>query len=296
MKEYWIVEGVMPERALERLQKAGICIEKAKKIQKNGIVFCINKKDCEKAFAIYPNMCYNSKCESIRSSVYAFTKVGEKSVRAKSILKARLIGAMLGCVLFAWIVAACSPIVLRMEFVGANVYKREVVAILKEEGIALFAPYQTGKEELLESRILTLDGVEFCSVQKYGNAVRIELRTNAFATAKRETGSLVAPKSGIVVQAVVLGGTILKQSGEEVQEGETLLADYFLTAEGERVSTTAIGKVKLLCEACFDGSDETAFKREARLLIETLGGELVEYVTNEGGFTVRYTITLKKNM
>ena len=72
MKEYWIVEGVMPERALERLQKAGICIEKAKKIQKNGIVFCINKKDCEKAFAIYPNMCYNN----IRGSVYTFTRVG----------------------------------------------------------------------------------------------------------------------------------------------------------------------------------------------------------------------------
>ena len=36
LKETWLVEGLMPERALDRLQKAGIPVYKAKKIKKNG--------------------------------------------------------------------------------------------------------------------------------------------------------------------------------------------------------------------------------------------------------------------
>ena len=44
LKEAWIVEGLMPERALDRLQKAGISIFKAKKIKKMQILFHISKK------------------------------------------------------------------------------------------------------------------------------------------------------------------------------------------------------------------------------------------------------------
>ena len=59
-KVAWLVDGVMPERAIDKLQKAGISVFFAKKTKKTQILFHIMKKDIEKAFAIYPNMCYNN--------------------------------------------------------------------------------------------------------------------------------------------------------------------------------------------------------------------------------------------
>ena len=51
-REKLIVEGVQPEKALVRLQKAGIDVFHAKKIKKNQILFTVSKKDSEKVFAI----------------------------------------------------------------------------------------------------------------------------------------------------------------------------------------------------------------------------------------------------
>lgn len=293
MKEWWIVEGVMPERALDRLQKAGICVERAKKIQKKRILFCINKKDCEKAFAIYPNMCYNSK----RGSVYSFARVGAKSVRARRIFMARSIGVMLGVCLFSAILAFSSSLVLRLEFLGADVYQREVKEILRAEGVRLYAPYESGKEDVLTAKILALDGVEFCSVQKYGNALRIELRTNVFSSARREEGALVAPVNATVLSAVALSGTLLKKAGESVNAGESLVEDKFVTAEGEYLPVVAVGKVKLLCKETFLGGSIDELTHQALLLAETQGGELIKLEQAEdGSVTAFYTLVVKKNM
>ena len=296
--EKWIVEGVMPERAIDRLQKAGICVFEAKKIKKMQILFCINKKDLEKAFAIYPNMCYNSK----RESVYSFTRVGAQTARERKISKFRRVGAALGICLFFVITAYFSDYVFRIDVVGANVYQREVLALLEERGIKRYAPYRAGVEDEVCAQILTLDGVEFCSMRKYGNAVTVELRLNAFSSARREEGGLVCPRKGVIVSAVALGGTLLKKTGEEVEAGQTLIGDYFVTGEGETTKTTkthVVGKVKLLCEERVDGNSVEEATTNARLLVETLGGEISEIVNpteGETAVTVKYTLVLKKNM
>ena len=51
-----LIEGLMPERALLRLRRVGIGVYNAKKIEKNQILFSVNKKDTEKVFAIYPTL------------------------------------------------------------------------------------------------------------------------------------------------------------------------------------------------------------------------------------------------
>ena len=58
-RERMIIEGLMPERALLRLRRAQIPIYNLKKIKKNQILFTVKRKDVEKVFAIYPNLCYN---------------------------------------------------------------------------------------------------------------------------------------------------------------------------------------------------------------------------------------------
>ena len=59
LKQRVLIEGLMPERALLRLRRANIDVYDLKKLQKNQILFTVKKKDIEKVFAIYPDVCYN---------------------------------------------------------------------------------------------------------------------------------------------------------------------------------------------------------------------------------------------
>ena len=63
-REKILLEGNMPERALLRLRRAEIPLFVIKKVAKNRILFSVKKKDCEKVFAIYPNMCYNNSANA----------------------------------------------------------------------------------------------------------------------------------------------------------------------------------------------------------------------------------------
>ena len=291
--ETWIVEGVMPERAIDRLQKAGICLNSVKKIKKKQILFCINKKDFDKAVAIYPNMCYNSK----RGSVYSFTRVGDLGVRARKIARVRRIALGLGVCCFFGLVGGFSSCVFKIETIGAKVYEREIKQILKENGVVPYAFYESGKENGICAKILALDGVEFCSVRKRGNAVIVEIRTNAFSSARRTDGDLVSSCDGVVESIVSLGGTALKKAGEPVTAGEKLVGAYFVNGEdGSAVDTFVVAKVKLVCEKRFavdEGVDVVAL---ARLFVEELGGQTLEIVTDGDSVIARYTVILKKNM
>ena len=50
VKEAWIVEGIMPERALDKLQRAKIRVFQAKKIKKNANTFPYKQKRYRKSF------------------------------------------------------------------------------------------------------------------------------------------------------------------------------------------------------------------------------------------------------
>ena len=50
-RERLAIEGIMPERALLRLKRAGIDVFDVKKPQKNQILLSVKAKDCEKVFA-----------------------------------------------------------------------------------------------------------------------------------------------------------------------------------------------------------------------------------------------------
>ena len=63
-----IIEGIMPERALSKLQREGICVYHAKKLKKNQILLSVKKKDTEKVFAICPNVCYNMSEEDVSAA------------------------------------------------------------------------------------------------------------------------------------------------------------------------------------------------------------------------------------
>jgi len=141
--------------------------------------------------------------------------------------------------------------------------------------------------------------VEFCSLQKRGNTVIVEIRTNVFSSARQSEGDLISPCDGVVESAVTLGGTLLKKSGEKVLVGEKLVGAYFVNGEGENGSVTktaVVAKVKLVCEKTFERESIQDGVAEARLYVESLGGTIIEIVTDGTSATARYSVTVKKNM
>lgn len=297
LKEIWIVDGVMPERAIDKLQKSGISVFSAKKIKKTQILFHIMKKDIEKAFAIYPNMCYNN----IRGSVYTFTRVGALTPRERVTRRFRLLGILLGVCCFLIAVLGSTDLVFKIEVVGSKVYEREVVEILKENGVGVFSGYKSGKEKEISAQILALDGVEFCSVKKSGNRVIIEVRQTPLPQIKIEEGDLIAPRSCRLEKAVALGGTILKKAGEEITAGESIVGGFFMNLDGVSQSpTTVVATAKLLCVEEITARSEEEGRAQAILLVESLGGKVgVITIENEGESVkarVEFTLVVKKNM
>ena len=296
VKERWLVEGLMPERALDRLQKAGIPLFKAKKIKKNGIVFHIMKKDMEKAFAIYPNMCYNN----IRGSVYTFTRVGAPTTRERNVKRIRTLGILLGICVFLAFSLASTKLIFKVEFLGATVYKREVLAILKESDVQVFIIYEKGREEEFLPKILSLDGVEFCSVQKKGNTLRVEIRQTPLSQLKREQGDLIAPKNCVLQSAVALSGTTLKKVGDEIKEGDSIVGGFFINAEQSKTQTEVVAQAKLLCVEKILCEDKQSATAQAVLFVESMGGEIcsieMEKIENGVIATIKYTLVIKKNM
>ena len=259
------IEGIMPERALLRLKRAGIDVFHVKKPQKNQIVFSVKKKDTQKVFAIYPKVCYNIT----EYTPYTATYLGAQGV-GRYLEKAKnRVGFLLGILLFCGCSLFADSFVLDVQFVSSDVYAREALAVLEENGVKPFSVYQGGKEDLICAKLLSLKGVEFCSVKKTGLWLRVEMRLDTQSSPKYTDGDLVAKHEGKIVALTALKGTALKAEGDFVKAGETLVGGWF-EANGEKTKVQAIARVYIACtyEACVEAEDEQSAFAKAYLALE----------------------------
>jgi len=240
-----LVEGILPERAILRVKRAGISVYNAKKIRKNAILFSVNKKDTEKVFAIYPNVCYNKEGEN----GYRLARVGtERTGKLLDFFKRRA-GVFLGVLVFLAITQFFGGYVLRVEITGTNIYEREILRALDKNGVKTLSRYNAKNNDLICSEILSLDGVGFCSVKKEGTLVKVEVRMNPFSEPFTQKGGLYARQTGKILSMSVLRGTPLKKVGDEVTAGEPVVGDYILTGgDGEtKTQVEAIARVEFAC-------------------------------------------------
>lgn len=256
-KQPLLIEGMMPERALLRLKRAGIAVYDAKKCEKNQILFYVNRKDSEKVFAIYPNVCYNNSI----NSAYSVKKLEAVGIWKYIEWAKRRVGLLLGGLLCMLLVLLSEPLVFGIEFAGTNIYAREAEMALKEVGITPFAPYVKGKEDLVCAKLLTIDDVEFCSVQKIGHRVVVEIRTSPFPTLELKTGVMQAQRGGTIVAITVLRGSPLKKIGDTIQAGEPLVGDWFEGVDGGQVRVEIIARVRIACT--WEGNVEATSEEEA---------------------------------
>ena len=256
-RDRFSVEGIMPERALLRLKRAGICIYNAKKVKKSQILFSVSRKDSEKVFAIYPNVCYNiSVC-----SPFVVRKIGTEGIARYIEWGKQRIGLLLGGMFCLAAVLACDACVFGVEFTNSSVYAREVRIALSESGITPFAPYRDKNIDVVCSKILALDGVEYCSVKKAGCWLQVELRFSPFTIGVLERESMTAKHTGTLLSLTVLKGTPTKKIGDTVREGDVLVESYFSLEDGGQVRVEPIARASIACN--FTGFFQTESEEEA---------------------------------
>ncbi len=278
----------MPERALLRMKRAGIPLYNLQKTQKNVILFQVEKKDVEKVFAIYPNVCYNSS----GYHPYRVTLLGGKGAARWIDFCKKRAGVLLGALLFAAITLAADGLVLGIDVVGATAYARECKIALAECGVKPYRPYVKDKEDLVTAKLLTLPGAEFCSVKKVGNRVRVELRCSPLHTQTLQRESMRSQRTGKLLSLTVLRGTPLKKAGEEVAEGEPLVGNWFYAQEGEQIPVEPIARARIACvyeETLSATSKEQAFAEGYLALSLSAEDEILSWEAEEteAGFRVR---------
>ncbi len=249
--------GMMPERALLRLKRAGITLYNVEKPQKDRLRLSVKKREVEKVFAIYPKTCYNEH----GYTPYTVRSLGRTGVGKYLNFAQKRIGFTIGACLFCMATLFADGFVFGVELSASSVYQREAYAALEEYGIKPFSRYRRGQEDLICSKLLSLDGVEFCSVKKSGMRVVVDIRLTPEQKILREKGDMQAKHTGTLLSLTAVKGTPQKQAGDSVRIGETLVAAWTETAAGERKKTEVIARASIACQ--YECVVETVDEQEA---------------------------------
>lgn len=211
------ITGLSAYRAIDKLAKNGVPVLSAKKAQKNAVEIEVDSKDAEKAFAILRDSCYN--VEKVRYR--GLTRMAKACLRRA--------GLVAGAALFLLAVPLTERRVLRIEVVGSgDYYGAEVREILLRGGVDVFSK-SPSETSLLTAEILSLPRVSFCSIKTDGGILTVEVEVSDDA-AVIESRPLLAPRAGTLAELVCVRGTPLAAVGQEVSEGQILIAN----GEGER--------------------------------------------------------------
>ena len=235
--------GMMPERALLRLKRAGITVYNVEKPQKDRLALSVKKREVEKVFAIYPKTSYNGN----GYTPYTVRSLGRIGIGKYLDFAQKRIGFTIGACLFCIATLFADSFVFGVEFSASSVYQREAYAVLEEYGIKPFSRYQRGNEDLICSKLLSLDGVEFCSVKKSGMRVVVDMRLSPEQKNTVEKGDMQAKHTGTLLSITAVKGTAQKQVGDSVRTGETLVGAWIENAEGERQKTEVIARASIAC-------------------------------------------------
>ena len=136
----------------------------------------------------------------------------------------RNMGLLIGCILFAVLCSLADYPVLKIDVVGSGAYyQREVLALLSESGVSVGKRFDGKTSPELTAKILTLENVSFCSIQKNGNTLRVEVQIASPGQYPVGGEALRAGADGRVYSLTVLRGKALVAVGDEVIAGDALV-------------------------------------------------------------------------
>jgi len=222
------------ETALKKLNKVNIAVYKLKK-RGLRVYFSVEEEYVQKVFAIFSHPCYN-------------INIRRKSAKARALaFLGKRFGLVVGAVLFVAAGVISNVLVLKIKVVGNGSYlSPQIISAAEECGAKRGTPCSGLDKPLLTARILSLPSVTFCSVQKKGAYLVIEVRTDEEHCARTDDKPLVCDAEGEVRRIVALSGTAEKKEGDKVTVGETLIGAYRLAADGQRQSALAVGFAEII--------------------------------------------------
>ena len=134
---------------------------------------------------------------------------------------------LLGALGFALFVLGMQSRVLDIRVVGSGAYyESEVMRILSEKGVKRLGA--APKESAIESEILSLPRVNFCSLSSRGGVLYVTVEVSD------EYAPLLAPATGTVEELTAVRGTPLVKAGDSVQKGDVCVKGVMLVGEEER--------------------------------------------------------------
>lgn len=226
-----------PETALKKLAKADIAVFKLKK-HGSTLTFGVLQEYTEKVFAIFSHPCYNIA-----------VKRHSAKTRAVTFLKRRF-GLVIGAAVFAAAAIASSNVVMRIKVIGNGSYlSGQITAIANQCGAREWSFCKKLDAPLLQAKILALPDVNFCSVQREGAYLIIDVRTEEEHTAKVNYQPLKADVSGEIYRIVAICGTAERVQGDKVSAGDVLIGAYELNESGESNSCLAVGFAEITARA-----------------------------------------------
>lgn len=277
------IEGIAPEGALLHFRREKIPVFHVEKPDKRTLRLCIERKNREKVFTFLRDSCYN------------VTKMRPFGLwRLASALRRRA-GFFLGAVAFALLCAVSDFFVFRIDVTGSGAYYRDkVLALLQENGVRAGCIYRGEKTAEITAQILSFDNVSFCSLEKTGSVLTVEVQTSS-SLPPAAAGGLYATEGGVVQSLTVVRGVAQVQEGDEVEKGQ-LLADG---KDGGIVMASA----RILCHAerfVATQNEETA-AAQVILSVQAVGETELLWLSakpqQDGYFvTAEYILTVRRNM
>ena len=274
------------ETALKKLSKANIAVYKLKKHSLR-VQFGVRQEYMEKVFAIFSHPCYN-------------TVIVKKSgvERLKIFLKRRF-GLIAGGALFLAAAVASGNAVLKIKVVGSGDYlSPQIISIARSCGAREWSFCRNLDAPLLQSEIMALPDVNFCTVRRDGAYLLIDVRTEEEHTSRADDKPLKATVGGEVYRIVAICGTPVVEEGWRVSAGDVLIGAYELNAEGEQIPCLAVGFAEIKAQAqtslVFESESEEnaqAALKAASLYSETVLERSYKVSPCEGGVCYKVSFT-----
>lgn len=225
------------ETVLKKLTKANLPVFSIKK-RENRLCFKVDRTNVKKVFAIFAHPCYNINV--IRHS--------PKSRAARFVLNRT--GVLIGAVFFLAAAAFSQNFIFRIDVTGSGSYLRgEIISVVNSLGVKSGAFYRGLDRPRALSAIMALPDVTFCSIEKRGSVLVIDVQTDGQSGVVTDYRDLKSDSAGKVRAIVAVCGTPLVSEGDTVGAGDVLIGAYFLNAAGERENCLAVGYVHLECSA-----------------------------------------------
>lgn len=283
------------ETVLKKLAKAEIPAYNLKKCG-NRLSFSVRDEYRKKVFAIFVHSCYNIKEETL-----------SPARRAVRFVKNRF-GLIVGCALFVAAAFVSQSFVFKVEVTGSGSHLYgEVVSILNECGVSVGKFFGGVDKPYVEASVLALPDVTFCSFEKSGSVVRVDVRCDREHKATAFGGALKSEVNGKILNVVAVCGTAEVSVGDTVGKGDVIISPYELSEDGQRSPCLAVGYAEIECEAsvsysadCESEENGKAACASALLYAENSRVTNVSVKANGEGVTyeisIAYARTLSINM